>query len=137
MLAAPLMSNLALLWVAVEVTTVISALLVAIEATDGAAEAAWKYLLIASAGLGIALLGTIFMYYAGAQVLGLHYNLAFGPLLHGAARLPHTPSGWRSCWRCWASGPRSACSRCTPGCRMRTPKHPRRCRRCCPGRCWR
>ena len=91
MLAAPLMSNLALLWVAVEVTTVISALLVAIEATDGAAEAAWKYLLIASAGLGIALLGTIFMYYAGAQVLGQHYNLAFGPLLHGAARLPHTP----------------------------------------------
>jgi hydrogenase-4 component F len=91
MLAAPLMSNLALLWVAVEVTTVISALLVAIEATDGAAEAAWKYILIASAGLSIALLGTIFMYYAGAQVLGLHYNLAFGPLLHGAARLPHTP----------------------------------------------
>jgi hydrogenase-4 component F len=91
MLAAPLMSNLALLWVAVEVTTVISALLVAIEATDGAAEAAWKYLLIASAGLSIALLGTIFMYYAGAQVLGQHYNLAFGPLLHGAARLPHTP----------------------------------------------
>ena len=78
MLAAPLMSNLALLWVAVEVTTVISALLVAIEATDRAAEAAWKYLLIASAGLSIALLGTIFMYYAGAQVLGLHYNLASG-----------------------------------------------------------
>jgi len=91
MLAAPLMSNLTLLWVAVEVTTVISALLVAIEATDGAAEAAWKYILIASAGLSIALLGTIFMYYAGAQVLGQHYNLAFGPLLHGAARLPHTP----------------------------------------------
>src|SRR3984885_8871610 len=90
MLAAPLMSNLALLWVAVEVTTVISALLVAIENTDGAAEAAWKYILIASAGLSIALLGTIFMYYAGAQVLGQHYNLAFAPLLHAGARLPHT-----------------------------------------------
>src|SRR5713226_286412 len=51
MLAAPMMSNLALLWVAVEVTTVISALLVAVEGTDGAAEAAWKYILIASAGL--------------------------------------------------------------------------------------
>ena len=35
MLAAPMMSNLALLWIAVEVTTVISALLVAIENTDG------------------------------------------------------------------------------------------------------
>ena len=65
MLVAPLMSNLALLWIAVEVTTVVSALLVAIEDTDGAVEAAWKYVLIASAGLGIALLATIFMYYAG------------------------------------------------------------------------
>jgi len=91
MLAAPMMSNLALLWIAVEVTTVISALLVAIEDTDGAAEAAWKYVLIASAGLGLALLATIFAYYAGAQVLGQHYNLSFGPLLQAGARLPHTP----------------------------------------------
>jgi hydrogenase-4 component F len=91
MLAAPLMGNLALLWVAVEVTTVISALLVAIENTDGAAEAAWKYVLIASAGLGLALLATIFAYYAGAQVLGQSYDLAFAPLLRAAAGLPHTP----------------------------------------------
>jgi hydrogenase-4 component F len=91
MLAAPLMSSLALLWIAVEVTTIISALLVAIEATDGAAEAAWKYVLIASAGLGLALLATVFAYYAGAQVLGEHYNLAIQPLIQAGARLPHTP----------------------------------------------
>jgi len=91
MLAAPLMSNLALLWVAIEVTTVISALLVAIEGTDGAAEAAWKYILIASAGLSIALLGTIFMYYAGAQVLGPHYSMAFAPVLASARHLAVTP----------------------------------------------
>jgi hydrogenase-4 component F len=90
MLAAPMMSNLALLWVAVEVTTVISALLVAIEDTDGAAEAAWKYVLLASAGLGLALLATIVAYYAGAQVLGQSYNLGFTQLLHVAPRLPHT-----------------------------------------------
>ena len=59
MLTAPLMSSLALLWIAVEVTTVVSALLVAIETQlpgkegDEAAEAAWKYVLIASAGLGL------------------------------------------------------------------------------------
>jgi hydrogenase-4 component F len=74
--------------VAVEVTTVISALLVALEGTDGAAEAAWKYVLIASAGLGIALLGTIFAYYAGEQVLGQSYSLGFVPLLHAAPHLP-------------------------------------------------
>jgi hydrogenase-4 component F len=91
MLAAPLMSSLALLWIAVEVTTIISALLVAIEDTDGAAEAAWKYVLIASAGLGLALLATVFAYFAGAQVLGEHYNLAIQPLLTVGARLPHTP----------------------------------------------
>jgi hydrogenase-4 component F len=91
MLAAPMMSSLALLWIAVEVTTIISALLVAIEDTDGAAEAAWKYVLIASAGLGLALLGTVFAYYAGSVVLGQHYDLALQPLLAHAAQLPHTP----------------------------------------------
>ena len=90
MLAAPLMGNLALLWVAIEVTTILSALLVALEGTDGAAEAAWKYVLLASAGLAIALLGTIFAYYAGSRVLGPGYSLAFGPLLAVAGRLPHT-----------------------------------------------
>jgi hydrogenase-4 component F len=90
MLAAPLMSNLALLWVAIEVTTVVSALLVAIEDTGGAAEAAWKYVLIASAGLGLALLAVIFAYYAGAQVLGQSYDLGFAQLLQAAPRLPHT-----------------------------------------------
>src|SRR5271170_4924835 len=91
MLAAPLMSSLALLWIAIEITTIVSALLVAIEDTDGAAEAAWKYVLIASAGLGLALLATVFAYFAGAQVLGEHYNLAIAPLIHVAGRLPATP----------------------------------------------
>jgi len=89
MLAAPMTSNLALMWVAIEVTTVISALLVAVEDTDGAAEAAWKYVLLASAGLGLALLATIFAYYAGAQVLGQSYDLGFTQLLAVAGRLPH------------------------------------------------
>ncbi|HET9893890.1 MAG TPA: proton-conducting transporter membrane subunit [Streptosporangiaceae bacterium] len=90
MLAAPAMSNLALLWVAIEVTTIVSALLVALEGTDGAVEAAWKYVLLASAGLAVALLATIFLYYAGATALGSSYNLAFAPLLSAAGRLPAT-----------------------------------------------
>jgi hydrogenase-4 component F len=91
MLAAPMMGSLALLWIAVEVTTIVSALLVAYERTDGAAEAAWKYVLLASAGLGLALLGTMFAYYAGAQVLGEHFNLALQPLLDHGNKLPRTP----------------------------------------------
>jgi hydrogenase-4 component F len=91
MLCAPLMDGLALLWIAVEITTVISALLVALDGTRRGAEAAWKYVLIASAGLGIALLATIVMYYAGASVLGPSYDLAFAPLLRAAPALPHPP----------------------------------------------
>jgi len=91
MLAAPIMGSLALLWIAVEITTIVSALLVAIEDTDGAAEAAWKYVLIASAGLGLALLATVFAYFAGSQLLGEHYNLAISPLIEVSHNLPHTP----------------------------------------------
>jgi hydrogenase-4 component F len=91
MLVAPMMNSLALLWIAVEVTTVVSALLVAIENSEAAVEAAWKYVLIASAGLGLALLATIFAYFAGSQVLGQHYDLALSTILHVGSRLPHTP----------------------------------------------
>jgi hydrogenase-4 component F len=91
MLAAPLVNGLALLWIAIEVTTVISALLVAIDISDAATEAAWKYLLIASVGLGVALLATVFMYYAGAQVFGTSFDLAFPPLIQAGHRLPATP----------------------------------------------
>jgi hydrogenase-4 component F len=72
------------------VTTVISALLVAIEDTDRAVEAAWKYVLIASAGLGLALLATVVMYAAGAHVLGQSYDLTFTGLVRAGSRLPHT-----------------------------------------------
>lgn len=89
MVCAPLMNGLALLWIAVEITTVVSALLVALDDTDSAAEAAWKYVLLASAGLGIGLLATIFMYYAGAEALGSSYDLAFAPLLKAGNTLPH------------------------------------------------
>jgi hydrogenase-4 component F len=89
MLCAPLMNGLALLWIAVEITTVVSALLVALDGTRQSAEAAWKYVLIASAGLGIALLATIVLYYAGSSVLGPSYDLAFAPVLQAGPRLPH------------------------------------------------
>lgn len=91
LICAPLVNDLALLWIAVEITTVVSALLVALDNTEGATEAAWKYVLIASSGLGIALLATIFMYYSGAQALGQSYDLAFDPLIAVGNQLPQTP----------------------------------------------
>ncbi len=88
MAVAPIVNSLALLWVAIEITTVISALLVAIDNTEGATEASWKYVLIASMGLGIALVATIVIYYAGSTVLGSGYELFFDPLLRAAPRFP-------------------------------------------------
>ncbi len=91
MICAPLAAGLALLWIAVEVTTVVSALLVALDDTEDATEAAWKYVLLASCGLGIALLATIMMYAAGSEVLGSSYDLAFDPLIGAASKLAATP----------------------------------------------
>lgn len=91
MIAAPMVNGLALLWIAIEITTVVSALLVAIDRTREATEAAWKYVLIASSGLGIGLLATIILYYAGSTVIGQSYDLGLAPLLQVAHKLPSTP----------------------------------------------
>ena len=90
MAMAPVVNNLGLLWVAIEVTTVVSALLVSIEGTDSAIEAAWRYILLASLGLGLSLLATVVMYHAGSYSLGQAYDLSY-PKLVGAA--PQFPSG--------------------------------------------
>jgi len=73
MLLVPLAADFGTLWVALELTTIISALLVAIDRTDAALEAAWKYVLIASSGLGIALLSIIVLYATGTHALGSAY----------------------------------------------------------------
>ncbi|MCL6091446.1 MAG: NADH dehydrogenase FAD-containing subunit, partial [Actinobacteria bacterium] len=85
MVAAPVMNGLASLWVAVEVTTMVSALLVAIDGSGRAIEASWKYVLIASLGLSLALLATVVMYYAGSSFFVGSYNLSYSKLLAGAA----------------------------------------------------
>ncbi len=88
MIAALVVNGLALIWIAIEITTVVSVLLVAIDRTDGASEAAWKYLLIASLGLGIGLIATIFIYAAGSHSLGSSYNLSFNVLISSASSFP-------------------------------------------------
>lgn len=87
MLLVPLASDFGTLWVAVELTTIISALLVAIDRTDAALEASWKYVLIASSGLGIALLPIIVMYATGTHVFGSAYVPRFERFLTHAHSL--------------------------------------------------
>jgi hydrogenase-4 component F len=93
MLLVPIAADFGTLWVAVELTTIVSALLVAIDRTDAALEASWKYALIASSGLGVALLATILLYATGTHVLGGAYLPRFERLLTHADGL--APDGVR------------------------------------------
>ena len=64
MALAVLAANLGLLWVAVEATTIVTAFLVGQRRTRAAVEAAWKYVVICSTGIAMALLGTFLLNYA-------------------------------------------------------------------------
>lgn len=64
MLLAVTVNDLGLVWIAVEATTVTSALLVALERERTSVEAAWRYTLIVSAGLVASLLSVIFVYFS-------------------------------------------------------------------------
>jgi hydrogenase-4 component F len=61
LLAVPLVGNLAGAWLLVEATTAASALLVGFSGRPRALEAGWKYLILTSLGLGVALLGIVLL----------------------------------------------------------------------------
>jgi hydrogenase-4 component F len=61
MVLVPMVDNLVALWVAIELTTLFSAILVAFQNRRESWEAAWKYLIITSTGIILALLGTMFL----------------------------------------------------------------------------
>lgn len=67
MTLACVIQHLGLLWVAIEATTLSSAPLIYYHHQPRALEAAWKYLLICSVGLGLALLGIFFVAAASKQ----------------------------------------------------------------------
>ncbi len=79
-LIGPMMNNAGLYWIAVEVTTLISTFLVAYEREATSIEAAWKYIIIVSAGISLALLGTILFYWSGTFVLGPTYDMTWDAL---------------------------------------------------------
>jgi hydrogenase-4 component F len=61
LLAVPLVGNLGAAWLLVEATTAASALLVGFSGKARALEAGWKYLILTSLGLGVALLGIVLL----------------------------------------------------------------------------
>ncbi len=70
MLLVPLANNLAVMWMAIEGTTLVSALLVGLYRKRRSVEAAWKYIILCTVGITFALLGTFFIYYASSGASG-------------------------------------------------------------------
>ncbi|MEK6776762.1 MAG: hydrogenase 4 subunit F [bacterium] len=72
MLLVTVANNLALMWIAIEATTIVSALLIGLGVTkrELAIEAAWKYIILCTVGITFALLGIFITYYASTAVIG-------------------------------------------------------------------
>ena len=82
-------NNLGILWIGVELTTLVSVFLVTFHDRDTSLEAAWKFLILGSLGLGFALLGTVLLFASGQGFLGegmsaLHWTrfMQVAPHLH-------------------------------------------------------
>src|SRR3974390_60331 len=62
-------NNIGLMWVAIEMATLTTVLMVGIYRTHEALEAAWKYFILGSVGIALALFGTILVYMAARPVI--------------------------------------------------------------------
>jgi hydrogenase-4 component F len=89
MVLVSMSNNLGILWIAVELTTLTSVFLVTFHDRDTSLEAAWKFLVLGSLGLGFALLGTVLLFASGPSQLGegmaaLHWTrfVQVAPALH-------------------------------------------------------
>jgi hydrogenase-4 component F len=63
-------NNIGLMWVAVEIATLTTVVMVGLYRTHEAIEAAWKYFILGSVGIALALFGTILFYMAAQPVVG-------------------------------------------------------------------
>jgi hydrogenase-4 component F len=89
MLAAVCFNNVGLMWVAIEATTIVSALLIPLRVSKSSVEASWKYILIGSVGIALAFVGTVLAYFdfvhrAGVTSQALNWTVLLGaaPRLH-------------------------------------------------------
>ena len=84
MLLAVLASNVGVLWVAIEATTVATTFLVGHRRSQTSLEASWKYIVICSMGIALAFLGTVLVYLAALHAGGhahAHASLSWTSLV--------------------------------------------------------
>ena len=83
MMFSLLASSLPLMWVAIELTTLVSAPLITYHRSRESLEAMWKYLLICSIGIAFALFGTMLVLHAQSTGSVMWYKAGFAFVLAG------------------------------------------------------
>ncbi|HEY0993923.1 MAG TPA: proton-conducting transporter membrane subunit [Kofleriaceae bacterium] len=86
MTAVVVSHHLGLMWVAMESATLATAPLIYFNQNPRSLEATWKYLLIGSVGIALALFGSFFLAYSAVHA-GLNSSLLFEDLVRDAPRL--------------------------------------------------
>lgn len=79
MLLTVMANSIGIIWIAIELTTLVSAFLVGYYNKEAPVEAAWKYIILCTVGIAFAMIGIILAYYAvthagGTKELGLNWN---------------------------------------------------------------
>ena len=108
-------NNIGLMWVAIELATLTTVMMVGIYRTHEALEAAWKYFILGSVGIALALFGTILVYMAARPVIGEGLDtMVWSVLVARARRL--RPRSARRCLRFSAARLRDQDRTCTAAC---------------------
>lgn len=94
--------HLGLLWVAVEATTLSSTPLIYYHRHHRSLEATWKYLLICSVGIALAMLGNFFVVVAGSGIGGQGFHLSMASLAEHAGEL--NPAWLKAAFVLWLVG---------------------------------
>src|SRR5262245_59940221 len=81
MLLAVSANNVAVMWIALEATTIFSALLIPLTRGKSSVEASWKYILIGSVGIALAFAGTVLGYFNFVTLSGRAENALNWPVL--------------------------------------------------------
>ncbi|MDD2189964.1 MAG: hydrogenase 4 subunit F [Eubacteriales bacterium] len=87
MVLALTVNNIGIMWVAIEATTLATAFLVGFNNDEHALEAAWKYVIICSVGIAMALVGIIFLHLASIDVVSNENALQWDLLYNNAKDL--------------------------------------------------
>ena len=87
MVVTVLADNLGVLWIAMEGTTITSAVLVGYHGHQHGLEAAWKYIIVTTIGISFGLFGTVLFFAAAAGVQGGAGEMSWSAIMAVAPRL--------------------------------------------------